>query len=97
MLKPGERQATPMSWIARPADAIWSRDVSGADGRAADGWPGPGLLEDDNLRRLGRCRPVGKPGDVGSFFTMTLEMCGALDQEMSATVSGVLWVKQESS
>lgn len=70
VLKPGERHATPMSCRANPA---LSRDVSGAEGRAESAPAGAPLdiLEFERLSRLGRCRPVGRSGDVGSFLTIT--------------------------
>lgn len=69
VLNPGDRHATPKSCRTRPA---LSRDVNGAEGRAvrAPGVP-LDILEVARLSRLGRCRPVGGPGDVGSFLTMT--------------------------
>ena len=78
VLKPGDRHATPISWMPRPALCIWwSLDVSGADGRAAEAWP-VDMLELERLRRVGRWRPVGRSGEVGSFFTMTLGICAPL-------------------
>jgi hypothetical protein len=86
VLKPGERHATPMSWIASPALCIWSLEVNGpAEGRAAEGCP-LDMLELARLRRLGRWRPVGRSGEVGSFLTMTLGMCAGL-QGRGASVS----------
>lgn len=64
--KPGERQAKPTSWTARPAE---SREVRGpAEGREVCG---PLLerleREEERSRRLGRGRRGGEVG--GSFFT----------------------------
>jgi hypothetical protein len=80
VLKPGDRHATPMSWMASPALCIWSLDVSGpAEGRAAEGCP-LDMLEFARFRRLGRWRPVESSGEVGSFLTMTLGMCAGLQE-----------------
>lgn len=85
--KPGERQARPTSWTARPAE---SREVRGpADGREVCGPPPEGLGRDDEerSRRLGRGRRGGEVG--GSFFTW---IAGArrLALAASAVVSSLL-------
>ena len=64
--KPGDRQARPTSWMARPAE---SRAVRGADGRAVCGpLRAPGVL-DERSSLLGRGRADCMLGDDGSFLT----------------------------
>ena len=66
--KPGDRQAKPTSWIARPAD---SREVSGAEGRAVGGAPVVAVLE-DRSSLLGRGREDCMAGERGSFLMLTV-------------------------
>ena len=83
VLKPGERHATPISCSCSPA---LSRAVRGADGRADSAPAGApfDMFELARLRRLGRWRAVGRAGDVGSFFTITLGMGPVLERLKSA-------------
>lgn len=66
--KPGDRQARPTSWIARPAE---SRAVRGADGRAVCGPRAPGVLE-ERSSLLGRGRADCMLGEPGSFLTLII-------------------------
>ena len=66
--KPGDRQARPTSWIARPAE---SRAVRGADGRAVCGPRAPGVL-DERSSLLGRGRADCMLGEPGSFLTLII-------------------------
>jgi hypothetical protein len=87
VLKPGERHATPTSCRRSPALSL---DVSGpADGRAESAPAGApfDMLELERLSRLGRCRPVGRSGDVGSFLTMTFGTCAALLRQYKVSAS----------
>jgi hypothetical protein len=66
--KPGDKQARPTSWIARPAESL---AVRGADGRAVWGPRAPGVLE-ERSSLLGRGRADCILGDPGSFLTLII-------------------------
>jgi len=66
--KPGERQARPTSWMAKPAD---SREVKGAEGRPVFGPPRLLDMLEERSSRLGRGRDDGRAGEPGSLFTLT--------------------------
>lgn len=66
--KPGDRQARPTSWIARPAE---SRAVKGAEGRAVCGPRAPGVLE-ERSSLFGRGRADCMLGEPGSFLTFII-------------------------
>lgn len=67
--KPGERQARPTSWMAKPAD---SREVKGAEGRPVCGPPRLLDMLEERSSRLGRGRDEGSAGEPGSLFTLTM-------------------------
>lgn len=62
--KPGDRQARPTSWMARPSRAV--------SGRLADEAPAFVLPPLDRSSFLGRWRGAGASGDRGSFLTTIL-------------------------
>jgi hypothetical protein len=61
--KPGDRQAIPTSWIARPSRAVI--------GRAEAGWLDLGVFLDKSSLR-GRGRVLVILGEAGSFLTIIL-------------------------
>lgn len=65
--KPGERHAKPTSWIP---SAPLSLEVSGPVPLEVEFAALELFLERSSFR--GRCRDVGRPGDVGSFLTIIL-------------------------
>lgn len=88
--KPGDRQARPTSWIARPAD---SREVSGADGRAVCGPRVFDVLE-ERSSRLGRGREDDMLGEAGSFLTLIIG--GAVVEGLvSTSISGCTFAYRE--